>query len=158
MKIPRPFLPVELCTEGLKNTVSVIGRDIRFGENSLPESITVSGTELLAAPIRLVGTEDGEPIVWETDYATNECEPFIHHRADDAVTLCGCLRSVRFVADTCITVEYDGMISIDLKLATRGMTVPERYGLQPWQDRQYRLDRLWLEIPLKRELASHYSV
>jgi len=158
VKIPRPFLPVELQTEGLGHVVRVVGREIRFGENSLPESITVSGTELLAAPIRLVGTEDGEPIVWETDYATNECEPFIQHRADDAVTLCGCLRSFRFVADTCITVEYDGMISIDLKLATRGMTVPERYGLQPWQDRQYRLDRLWLEIPLKRELASHYSV
>ena len=64
------------------------------------------------------------------------------------------MRSFRFVADTAVTIEYDGCISIDLKLMTRGRTVPEMYGLAPWQERRYMLDNLWLEIPLRRDLAS----
>ncbi|MBE6931145.1 MAG: hypothetical protein E7463_12800, partial [Ruminococcaceae bacterium] len=157
MKIPRPFMPVRLRREGLDHIVSVVGREMRFGPNSLPASITASGEELLAAPVRLVGMEDGEPIVWETDYDVNESKSFIHRETDEAVTICGSLRSFRFVADTAVTIEYDGCISIDLKLMTRGRTVPEMFGLASWQERRYMLDNLWLEIPLRRDLASFYS-
>jgi hypothetical protein len=62
MKIPTPFLPVEVTSSGLTHKVDILGSSITFDANSLPTSIVSQGTEILAEPIRLVGLEDNKPI------------------------------------------------------------------------------------------------
>ncbi|MBE6695582.1 MAG: hypothetical protein E7587_03935 [Ruminococcaceae bacterium] len=158
MHIPKPFLPVKLTTEGLCHTAHLLDKSITFGANSLPQSIKVGGEELLAAPIRLCGIEDGETLVWDDNYPDNESESFVQRRADDEVVICGAMQSECFIADTAIKTSFEGCMEIDLKLADRGRTVSEVFGLSKKKERRYELERLWLEIPLRRELLESYTM
>ncbi len=158
MHIPPPFLPVVTRPEGMGHRVSVLGRDIVFGPDSLPVSITAAGREILAGPVRLTGLEDGVPITWDENYDANESACFIHSRGDDRAVLCGAKASPRFIVDSVVTVEYDGCVTIDLRVMPRGKTVAQAFGLKAVEPYRYRLDRLWLEIPLKKECAGLYSM
>lgn len=158
MQIPKPFLPVAVETEGLQHSVNVWGRSYVFGVNSLPLSLTTGGQELLAAPIRIVGSEDGEPMQWDDNYPDNESESFIQKRSEEAVTICGAMQSTRFIVDTCFTVGYDGGVTAELKLMPRGQTVAQVFGLATTKPMRYAIDHLWLEIPLREECVPLYSM
>ena len=158
MHIPPPFLPVSLVREGNDHRIGVLGRDIVLGPDSLPVSVTAAGREMLAGPVRLVGIEDGVPIIWDDRYPDNESACFIHSRGDDRAVLCGAMASPRFIADTVVTAEYDGCVTVDLRVMPRGKTVAQVFGLTEVKPIEYRLDRLWLEIPLKKEFAALYSM
>ncbi len=158
MKIPSPFLPVEVTTENLEHTVRTLGRTCTFGVNSMPNSIKVNGNEILSAPIRVVMREDGEESVWDTDYPNNESESFIFSRSDEGTVICGSMRSERFVINTCFRIEYDGCMVVDLKLMTKGGTVAQGYGLEARKPLRYLLDHMWLEIPLKKEFIELYNI
>lgn len=151
MKIPQPFLPVTVESENLHHTVRMVGREYTFGPDGMITSVKSEGHELLAAPMRLVCVEDGQPSVFDRDYAHNESESFIQRRSDSEVVICGAMQTDRFLINTCQKVGYDGNIDIDFKLLTRGYTVPQNLGLEPIIPQAYRLDRLWLEVPLKKE-------
>lgn len=158
MKIPQPFIPVRVETNDLSHTVHVIGRDYTFGPDGLLSSIVADGKELLAAPMRIVSIEDGEPSNWDMDYPNNESESFIQHRNDQEAVICGAMQSDRFIIDTCNTVDYDGNIDIDFKLMTRGKTVAQVFGIAEAKPTLFKLDQLWLEVPLKAETATHYNI
>lgn len=158
MKIPRPFFPIEVHQDGLLHKVSVVGRDMVFGADSLLQSVTSCGDELLAAPIRLVGLEDGEPIIWDKNYPDNESQAFIQSRSDDKVVLCGAMATPRFIVNTCTSIEYDGNIAVDLKIMPMGKTVAQVFGLSSTKQLRYELNQLWLEIPLKKSIATMFSV
>ena len=61
MRIPRPFIPLRVESGNCCHTVHVIDRDYTFGPDGLPTSIVSQGHELLAAPMRVVCVEDGQP-------------------------------------------------------------------------------------------------
>ena len=86
MRIPKPFLPVTVETDGLSYRARVLGREMTFGTNSLVKS---NCKELLSERMRFVGTEDGEPIIWDNDYENNESGCFVQSRKNDKVVLCG---------------------------------------------------------------------
>lgn len=77
MRIPKPFSPVAVETDGLSYRARVLGREMTFGANSLVKS---NGRELLSERMRFVGTEDGEPIIWDNDYENNESGCFVQSR------------------------------------------------------------------------------
>lgn len=77
MRIPKPFLPVAVESDGLSYRARVLGREMTFGANSLVKS---NGKELLSERMRFVGTEDGEPIIWDNDYENNESGCFVQSR------------------------------------------------------------------------------
>lgn len=158
MKIPQPFIPVRVETSELSHTVHVLGRDYTFGPDGLISSIVSEGHELLAAPMRIVAVEEGAPAVWDMDYPGNESESFIQHRNDQEAVICGAMQSERFIINTCNTVDYDGNIDIDFKLMTRGKTVAQVFGIAETKPTLFKLDQLWLEIPLKAETATHYNI
>lgn len=158
MRIPQPFKPIKIETEGFTHRVDVLERSVIFGANSLPTSIKTQNVELLNGPIRLCGIENGEEIVWDNDYEHNESESFIHSRSAEKTVICGAMQSKLFIVDTCICVEYDGCITFDVKVMPRGRTVAQFFGLQQQAKRQFKLEQLWLEIPLKSELAQMYHV
>ena len=151
MKIPQPFIPVRAHTHDLFHTVEVLGRTYTFGADGLLSSVLVGGEELLAAPVRIVMKEDGGDAVWDDNYPENESESFIQKRDDAQVVLCGAKQSERFIVDTCSVVNYDGTIDIDLKLMTRGKTVAQVFGIAGVAPTQFKLDNLWLEIPLRAQ-------
>ena len=151
MKIPQPFIPVRAQTCGLQHTVEVLGRTYTFGADGLLSSILVNGQELLAAPVRFAAQEDGAAAVWDENYPDNESESFVQKRDDEHIVLCGAKQSERFIVDTCTVVNYDGTIDMDVKLMTRGKTVAQVFGIADVKPTQFRLDHLWLEVPLRKE-------
>ncbi|MGI6742425.1 MAG: hypothetical protein ACOX4O_02060 [Eubacteriales bacterium] len=158
MFIPKPFLPVRVNTAGLEHIVGVIGREYVFGANGLLKSAASEGYDLLAAPVRIVSSEDGTPSEWQTDYNDNKSSAFIMSRADNEVIICGAMQSERFIINTATTIGYDGNISIDFKLMTRGDTPAEVFGTAERRKLQYKLDRLWLEIPLCSKLMTLFHM
>lgn len=151
MRIPQPFIPVRAESENLSHTVHVIGRDYTFGPDGMLTSIQSQGQEFLAAPIRIVAREDGNPSVWDRNYPENESESFIQERSDENVIICGAMQSERFIVDTCSTVCYDGNVDIDFKVMTRGKTVAQVFGIADVEPTHFKLDQLWLEIPLRAD-------
>ena len=157
MKIPTPFLPVEVTSSGLTHKVDILGRSITFGANSLPASIVSQDTEILAAPVRLVGLENNQPIQWDDNYPDNESESFIQERNDRAATICGAMLSDMFIVNAAFKVNFDGCIEVDMKVMPRGRTVPEVFGLTKPRQLRFELNRLWLEIPLNPKVAKLFS-
>ncbi len=157
MRIPKPFTPVKEVTIGLDHIVTMTNSSVTFGADSFPTSFKAYGHELLAAPMRLVGIENGVQIVWDDDYPENESESFIQSRTDEEITLCGALRCDNFIVDTCILASFDGCVCFDLKLMPRGFTVAEVFAMKDKSKRNFKLDRLWLEIPLRLDAAELYS-
>ncbi len=158
MRITDPFLPVRVQSDNLCHKISVANRSYTFGADGMIKSIVSCGQELLAEPMRLVLTEDGQPAKFDYSYPENESESFIQRRSDEEAVICGCMQSDRFLIDFCNTVRYDGNIDIDFKLMTRGKTVAELFGLATSKEFRYKLDKLWLEIPLKPEIARMYHI
>lgn len=158
MRIPRPFIPLRVESGNCCHTVHVIDRDYTFGPDGLPTSIVSQGHELLAAPMRVVCVEDGQPAVWDNDYPENESESFIQRRSDEQAVICGAKQSERFIIDVCTTVDYDGNMDMDFKLMTRGKTVAQVFGVVDTKPVHFKLDRLWLEVPMKAEACSLFHM
>lgn len=158
MKIPHPFIPLRAETIGLEHTVHVIGRDYTIGADGLLNSIRSQGAELLAAPVRIVAVEDGEAANWDQNYPENESESFIQHRSDEEIVICGAKQSDRFITDFCTHIDYDGCIDMELKLMTRGKTVAQVFGIAETKPTLFKLDKLWLEIPLRAEAMTLFHM
>lgn len=153
MKIPSPFIPLRVTTDNLCHRVDVVGRSYTFGADGMITQIITQGQELLAEPMRIVMVEDGKTSVFDNDYTANESESFIQSRSDETAIICGCKQTDRFIIDFCNTIDYDGNIDIDFKLMTRGLTVAQVFGAEGKEPLQFKLDKLWLEIPLKKDFA-----
>ena len=121
-------------------------------------SIRSQGVELLAAPMRLMLIEEGQPANWDENYAENESESFVQSRSDEKIVICGTKQSDRFIVATCWRIDYDGCVDIDLKLMTRGQTVSEVFGVAKTKPKYYKLNQLWIEIPLRAEAMTLFHM
>ncbi len=148
--VPAPWTPVKVTETKDKCSVSVWGRTYEMQNNPLFSSIVSNGKELLSAPMRLVGSENGQPIVWQDQMQ------FIFENTDEFATICATAQSDCFIINTSIKIEYDGLATVDLKLMPRGKTVPQLFGLDQNKIHETVLDNLWLEVPLKNEQSSLY--
>ena len=142
--VPAPWTPISVSETESGIVISVLGRRYDFGRAMFPQSILADGEELLAAPIRLTAQDNGAPAVWE------DAESWIQEASDRRVTMMAAMQSRFTVVSAVITVDYDGCIQYSLRLSTRADSV--RVGFDAAPDSGKRIvDRLWLEIPLKKE-------
>ncbi len=151
MSIPSPYTKLKI-SENQNGTVSaeVIMRKYTFGEGSLPTSIVADGEELLMSPMRIVGTEDGEDMIWSVK------DSFIFSRSDEELVLCGSMQSERFIVNTSITLSFDGCMNFDLKFMPRGMTVGQVFGMNDVKKYFYNVGSLIFEIPLKKSAELYH--
>lgn len=132
-----PWTPV--ATNG--TNVEVWGRRYAFATNALPVSVTALDRELLAAPVRLIVEGDrGKSVVW-TKYGN-----MFYEAKEESATLCAWQESREVTADVVTTVEYDGLMKISLAL------VPG-----PAFNTGRSITKAWLEIPLKKEVATLFQ-
>lgn len=152
-KIMRPWTPIKLTEEKGQVTTQVWGRNYISGKKSFLEKITSQGRELLASPVRIVGTENDEEIQWT---------PFQHlimNESDEAeVTVCSSALGKAFILNTTMEIAYDGCIRLFLNIMPQGRSDSEWFALGESRKTGYELSRLWLEIPLKQENALFYHV
>jgi hypothetical protein len=109
------------------------GREYQFGRDPLPRAIRTRDQQVLAGPVRLVGTVGGKPLTWRASGGR-----LSGTSATAATWAAGASAGdVRLAAST--LVEYDGCLTTDLTLDTAGQTI----------------ESLALEIPLKPEHARY---
>jgi hypothetical protein len=130
-----PWTPVRVSAP---DQVEVWGRTYRFDAVGLPRTILTGGSELLAAPVRLVGEAGGVPLIFAA-----EGLPLVE--AGDAITRLSFSASVQGRPDLRLSIthaiEFDGFVWTELTL-----TGPAGASL----------DRLRLEVPLRRDHARYY--
>ena len=132
-----PWTAVTVKQAKAETEVCVWGRSHHFADAALPVGIRAGGEELLAAPIRLVGQADGHPCEWRKG------GHWVFGADKAQVTVSGWQSCEELAVNTSTRIEYDGMVRI-------GLTVVPQYKKNP------KFERLWLEIPLKRENAGLY--
>lgn len=130
---------------------NVWGRKYTAREKSFLESIISQETELLAEPVRIYGIENGKECVWEN--ATHRILP----ESDEVTHICSSFQSESFILNVTNTIEFDGFMDIGITIVPRGLPV-EKIGGFGTEDRNYVLEKLWFEIPLKNEIAKTYQI
>lgn len=152
MNIPSPWAPIELNRTDNKIIAKVWGRSYTAGGNSFLESIVSQGEELIVSPVRVAGVENGDELKW------SELNNFIMSDSDGSkAVICSSAQSSSFVLNTSMTIEYDGCIDLSLSIMPQGRSVNEWFGLGEHMVPGYELNKLYLEIPFKRETAKFYQ-
>jgi hypothetical protein len=121
------------------NKVNVWGRSYAFGGLPLPSSVVARGEEVLAGPITLAGAAEGKPLAWTT--AAQKGGGRLLYSKPHGTDVSAGAESGSLVCDGRISVEFDGMVRCDLRLAPK-TGVPA-----------VSLERLDLEVPLRKEHA-----
>ena len=152
-KVMRPWIPITVCESEDSVSVELWGRENKSGKNSFLESMRSQGRELLASPIRVVGTEDGEEFVF-SDYNIFSMDGI----GGDSSEIVASAESKQFVLNVAMKTDFDGFIDTALTVAPRGRSVQQIFGFEELKPHQYVLERLWLEIPLRRDVAKYYQM
>ncbi len=127
-------------------------RKYTMGDAPFFSSIFTNGQEILSSPMRLVGIENGNELVVSD---VNNC--MMYGATDDEVCACQFMQSKRFVFNTTLSVERDGMVDCFLTVSSQGRSVAQQFGLCEPDNGDRILERLWLEIPIKKSMACSYQ-
>ena len=149
-KIMNTWTPLKCSCENNKVETNVWGRKYVTENNILFSSVKVLDEEILSSPIRVVAKENGEDCSWV------EIENFILSKNDEKAIIAGSMRGEYITVDVVSTVEFDGYTNIVLNAMPRTHTLYEdaHYGRQI--PKGFSLDKLWIEIPLKKQYAKNF--
>lgn len=125
-----PWTPLQVSG----STVSPWGRSYGFAALPFPSSVVTAGEEVLAGPITLSGTVGGQALRW----TGSDCR--VTKARGNAVTLSSRARAGALDCTGTVTLEYDGMIRSDFRLAPQGVA---------------QVEKLTLEVPLKPRYARY---
>ena len=135
--------PVESKRFDNKYEATVWNRKYTISDTPFFSSIISGGQEILAGPMRLVGTCFGKPIEWET------CENFEILGSDGkSKTFVQTTKFRELVLNTSMEIFYDGCVKCNAKLMPKSSAISENLVL----------NELYLEIPFKKESAKMYQI
>ena len=143
--------PVDASHVGRDVSVEVWGRTYAQQGTAMLSSILNQGRELLAAPIRLTGEANGEPIVWQDEGC------YLLSADDESAVVNGYAQSQCLILNSSMRYEYDGSARWDVRILPRGLTVPQLFNVEPRPFIGWNLTQLALEIPLRKEGMTLYN-
>lgn len=153
-KILKPFTPINVEENNNGINVGLWGRNYIIGKNTFISQIVSQGEELLASPIRIVGTENDSDIEWE------KIDSFVMNDSDEAkASIITSMQSKAFLVDVATDIEYDGFVDMNLTVVPKGRTPRQTMGLdlEGLNALAFSLSKLYLEIPMKPEAAKFYE-
>ena len=137
--------------EPLKGVVSaedakihVWNRSYQFHKSLFPTSVTAAGQALLSRPIELVGRYAGT-----TERALSDTSYYALENSDERCVFQLASRMNNTVIDGRITCDFDGFVDVCF-------SVIPFWSFSPDQQQIPRLDRLYIDIPVKKEFARLY--
>lgn len=146
-KVLRPWTAIETIESEESVTLNLLNREYKFEKTALFSSITSNGVDVLAAPIRIKGEENGIPI----KIIRQECR--VLHSDNASVVLNGYIQTQVFVINVTTVVEYDGFATVDFKVMpiwNNGVKIADTSG------KGHHIENLALEIPLNQEITDLY--
>lgn len=135
-----------------KKVVKIPLREYTFHNSCFPTSVKSLGQEILSASMRLVCMANDEDEVFEP------AKVFSVDYKEDALTLAGAMQSKVLFVNTNTNIEEDGSAFVDLSIMPRGLSVPQIFGLEPKVFHRRVINKLWLEVPIKKQYATYYQV
>jgi len=132
--VPPPWVPIQI----LGKTVICWNREYTLENSPFPVQIRIGKEQILTSPISLKGMLDGKEIAW----SRKETGRFIEKR-DDLVRFETNNVFSSIVLYGLTTIEFDGMIRVDIRLIPVKETI---------------LEQLYLEVPLKKEYTTLRSI
>lgn len=137
--------------EPLKSVISaedvkihVWNRSYQFHKSLFPTSVTAAGQALLSRPIELVGRYAGT-----TERALSDTSYYALENSDERCVFQLASRMNNTVIDGRITCDFDGFVDVCF-------SVIPFWSFSPDQQQIPRLDRLYIDIPVKKEFARLY--
>lgn len=130
---------------------NIWNRTYKTGSDPIFSSIVSDGQELLSSPIRLVSEIGGKEFIFD-GFKTS---PLNDVTDESAVCLQYTNKNATLI-NTAIKTEYDGMVDCTITLTSQGRTVAQVFGLEQSDLSDRVISKLWLEIPLKKEVAKFY--
>ena len=149
-KIMNTWDPIRCTCEDNRVEVEVWGRKYVTENNLLFSSVTVLDDEILSAPIRVSAIADGKKCEW------TEIEHFVLDKNDEKITVCSSMCSEVITVDVVSAIEFDGYTNIVLSAMPRTHTLYEEKAYGPQKNCNWDLERLWVEIPLKKRYAKNF--
>lgn len=154
MSVLKPWTAVKTNKTDGSYEVSVLNRKYTFDKNGpLFSSIISGGEELLASPMRIVAENKGEACVL--------CKPetFMMKADDeDGERFITSIQSEFAVFNISHNIEFDGCDEIYLSVMPTGRSVAACFGLEEYDKGGFDVDKLWLEIPLSKDIFKYYSI
>ncbi|MEO6906420.1 MAG: glycoside hydrolase domain-containing protein, partial [Abditibacteriaceae bacterium] len=148
--VPAPWLPIKVSHNTNAIQLEVQGRSYTFGNQAaLPTRIQTKGVDILAAPIRLVGKIDGEPIEWHEPYVA------LLSQDDSQATITGAMGTAGLSVGNTVNIGFDGAIRFDTTIAPWILKSLKSKAEQMQQ--LDKLEALWLEIPLHAKYSSLFT-
>lgn len=128
-------------------------REYTLSSTPFFSSIISNNEQLLARPMELVGIENGKELkmVDGESLFMNDC-------SEDCACACQYFQSASFVFNVNVTVEEDGYAKWGLSVSSKGRSVAQVFGLNKNDDDGRVLEKLWLDIPLKKSVALSYQL
>ena len=138
----------------MENACKIMPWNREYTLSSTPffSSIISNNEQLLARPMALVGVENGK----ELKLVDGE-SLFISGANEQSVGACQYFQSASFVFNTNVVVEEDGYAQWGLSVSSKGRSVAQVFGLNKNDEDKRMLEKLWLEIPLKKSVAISYQ-
>ncbi len=141
--------PVTAEKKGMNYQAKVWNRTYTIGENPFFSSILTGGDEVLAGPMRLVGRQNDKDIAWKNFTNFNMVDESERYQV-----FCQSAESGLLFLNTTMKVYYDGAVKCTVKITPTGL----RPEVPQYTEENIILDKLWLEIPIKKEFAKMYHV
>ena len=145
--LQKPWTEVTAVQKEDSININLWGREYVFRDSMFPAEIKTAGKNILAAPITLRAFLDSEETaLCDTRYFNLEqseacCEFGVAQRAGNVIF------------DARVRVEYDGLIRVKFCVLPFWNEEWNRYG---HEDSTYRLNKLFIDIPLKKEYSDLY--
>lgn len=136
--------PVRADIQPQSAEIGVWNRAYRFEESVFPTSVTAGGEELLARPIELVGRYAGA-----VERRVSEASYFELEKSDERAVFQLASRMGNTVIDGRMTCDFDGFIEICF-------SVIPFWSFSKNGDNAPRLDKLYIDIPMKKRFARLY--
>ena len=142
----------KMTNEGGRYNIDVPCRRYTVDGGSLFSEVRAMGDCLLSRPMEVKLFANGG----EQSFERAEC--FEIDMGDGAATVVSSAQSRLFLVNTELRIEEDGCCFISVRLAAKGHTVPQVFGIEPKPTDPRVLDKFYIDIPIKREYSELYQV
>lgn len=142
-KVLEPWIPIKMTKSDLNMNIEVWGRVYEFSQSMFPTRIVTAGKDILASPIALHSFFEGK----EAEYTDYSC--LVMEENDSEVKFVVTQTAENIVFNGHVTVEYDGFVKLDF-------SVIPFWEYAKIENNVPRLDKLYIDIPVKKEYAPLY--
>lgn len=154
MRVIKSWTPINAVETDEECKIEILNREYILNEESpFFSSIKTLNEELLSSPMRIIVENKGVPC----DFCKTKSF-MMTTSTDERVNIVSTAESEYVIVNVSHGIEFDGCDEITLSVMPTGRSVAACFGLEPFETDGFDLNKLYLEIPLKKEFIKYFTV